>query len=522
MNYLRQSIERIKGLALAMSRPQLMALAALTLTGLISMGWLLAWSMQSKWEPLNYKPFEGSLQGDVLEKLDSMQVKYELRNGLVMVAADSRNKILMQLGRDKKLSMHGKDFWKWMFEPDWTSTDMKTREKILRTNEARLRAVIRKWPRIADARIVITPGDQNDTFEMEKPAKASVMLALKGSDPLPQPSVVSIAHMISGAVRGLEPHNVKVSDGHRLYRVPKPDSAEEVLSGYLAMKRRYNEQETAMIRRALGPVGGASHIALELEIDRKSKISEKKGVPIGSPPSHELKKSEDKSSIKPRGGTPGVSINAENQGAQSGAATQRETRKTSEIWRKNQQQNYEKVIEPPGKVMVKRVSINIPYRLAGRAQSGEIAADTAAAEKNITVNIARWKKSVMALGYKAEEVVITTDAELTMGEPLTSGISNQVLTFARDHGAQMFLGLILFVALMSVARNLRKSVPDSLDDLLRADMENLDAQIKDLLEGQVPPKFDERSAGLRDRIQDLIRENPQGAALFIGRWVKRE
>jgi len=119
-------------------------------------------------------------------------------------------------------------------------------------------------------------------------------------------------------------------------------------------------------------------------------------------------------------------------------------------------------------------------------------------------------------------VVITTDAELTMGEPLTSGISNQVLTFARDHGAQMFLGLILFVALMSVARNLRKSVPDSLDDLLRADMENLDAQIKDLLEGQVPPKFDERSAGLRDRIQDLIRENPQGAALFIGRWVKRE
>ncbi len=515
-------MERIKGLAGAMTRPQLMALGALTLTGMMSMIWLLSWAMESKYEPLNYQPFDGALEGEVLEKLDQMRVTYQHNGGLIRVPAGQRDKILSDLGRDQKLAMHGKDFWKWMFEADWTSTEQKTREKILRTNEARLRAVIRKWPRISDARIVITPGDTNRTFAKEKPAKASVMLTLKGSDPLPMGTVTSIANMVSGAVRDLDAHNVKISDGHRLYRIPDPNSAETDIAGYLELLRRYEEHYTRQIRKALGPVGEEAFIAVDLDIDRKSTVTEKKGVVKGSQPSHERTEKEDETETKPKGGPTGVSVNVENADATTRAASKKKSRTVKEIWRDNQQQEYQKVLIPPGSVIGKRVSITIPYKLAGRSQAGEVAADNTVAGQNIAANVIRWKASIVALGYRANEVVVTADALLGDQMPQQAAQLTQTLQFLQDHGGQIFLGLVLAIALLSVVRNLRKSVPDPLDDLLRSDKELVDAQIRELLEGKVPPKFDERSAGLRDRIQDMIRENPQGAALFVGRWARRD
>ena len=79
-----------------------------------------------------------------------------------------------------------------------------------RAKEGELARTILANPLVVAARVHIFEADEN-TFDYSETSKASVYITTRGSK-LPEPHVSAFRHLVSSAIRGLDPKNVAIVD----------------------------------------------------------------------------------------------------------------------------------------------------------------------------------------------------------------------------------------------------------------------------------------------------------------------
>ena len=149
------------------------------------------------------------------------------------------------------------------------STDFAEQVNYRRALEGELERSIRSVAEVEQARVHLTFPKDSVFLEAKQPAKASVLLHLRGgSHPAPA-AVTAICHLVASAVEGLTPEAVSVMDAQgALLSKPKKTLADgEVSDEAIEYRRKLEKDLLAKAEATLEPLLGAGRYRIGLSVD---------------------------------------------------------------------------------------------------------------------------------------------------------------------------------------------------------------------------------------------------------------
>lgn len=520
-NYWMKAVTAFKGLTV----PQRLSIGALAATVAVALVLLAVWGGTDDMVPVffhGYDKVDSEQAGRIEAKLAEMGIRYEYRNGILHVPAAEKERVIAALYAEPGVLPGTDDVWSWIWEPDWTGTEQRTKRKVTISLERKLERMIGSFEQVRDAKVQIAPGDENRTFAEEKPARASVLLVLKEDRQLSQNQVTAVAQMLAGAVMDLSPADVQISDTNgRYYKVPDPEEFGTIASDQLDLKKHWDEYTVEQARGALGPLGKVAYVTASVTLDMTKSEKESHTVPKGEPPATTRTRERESKTGATGPEEPGVVTNTEKALA-AGSETTEESESESEESRDTSFTN-EITQTPPGRVTASRVVVYLPYEEAVKSPSGETPSDDTAKEANRQAAIDRYKLALATLTTGAPTDI---HVDIVQFPPPPEYPQPTMTDWARylleDHGGKIFLGVAALAALVFVGRAMKRSIPPAPEEVVPVEEERMDKNLEALMRARTPGRFDPRTQVVRDKIQDIIDENPRGVSAMLRQWVKKE
>ena len=155
------------------------------------------------------------------------------------------------------------------------SSDM-LRINHTRALQAELQRTINRFRHIEWSRVHIVEEEESLFVDDKEAATASVMIKTRGGARLEDSQIAGITHLIAGAVRGLTPDHVTITDySGRQLSDPSDGSTASLASSQLDYQRRMEERlsskATKMLEQAVGP--GRAVVTVSADIDFTSSES---------------------------------------------------------------------------------------------------------------------------------------------------------------------------------------------------------------------------------------------------------
>jgi flagellar M-ring protein FliF len=194
------------------------------------------------------------------------------------------------------------------------ASDFAEQVNYRRALEGELERTVATLSEVDQARIHITFAKESVFLDARQPSKATVVLRLKRSAQLSQPSVVAIANLVASAVDGLSPDGVAIIDSSgRLLSRPRVqgDSEAQLAEANLEYRRQVESELLAKIDTALGPLLGTERFRASVSADCDFTSSEENEESVDSAKSAVLtsQTTEESSGGGAAGGTPGTASN---------------------------------------------------------------------------------------------------------------------------------------------------------------------------------------------------------------------
>jgi len=196
-------------------------------------------------------------------------------------------------------------------------TDFAEHVNYRRALEGELERSVMALTEVEQARVHISFPQESVFQEARQPAKASVLLRLRGSSQLPESAIPAITHLISSAVEGLAPDAVSVLDmrGNLLSRakqVSDPSSGSGTSEASLEYRHSVEQDLTAKLNATLEPLVGAGRYRAAVSADTdltSGEQSEEHFDPTQSVMVSSQKSEDVSSPSRTAGGIPGTASN---------------------------------------------------------------------------------------------------------------------------------------------------------------------------------------------------------------------
>jgi flagellar M-ring protein FliF len=149
-------------------------------------------------------------------------------------------------------------------------TDFAEHINYRRALEGELERSVMALNEVDQARVHISFPQESVFQEARQPAKASVLLHLRGSAQLPESAIPAITHLISSAVEGLAPESVSVLDmrGNLLNRAKRSgDASSDTSEAALEYRRTVEHDLAAKLDATLEPLVGAGRFRASVSAD---------------------------------------------------------------------------------------------------------------------------------------------------------------------------------------------------------------------------------------------------------------
>jgi flagellar M-ring protein FliF len=195
------------------------------------------------------------------------------------------------------------------------ASDFAEQVNYRRALEGELERTVATLSEVDQARIHVTFAKESVFLDARQPSKATVVLRLKRSARLSQPSVVAIANLIASAVDGLAPEAVAIIDSSgRLLSRPhvQGDGEAQLAEANLDYRRQVESEFLAKINLALGPLLGPDRFraSVSAECDFTSSEENEESVDASKSAVLTSQTSEESSGgANAAGGTPGTASN---------------------------------------------------------------------------------------------------------------------------------------------------------------------------------------------------------------------
>ncbi|HEX9009505.1 MAG TPA: flagellar basal-body MS-ring/collar protein FliF [Holophagaceae bacterium] len=317
-NLADQFVNAFKG----MSATQRVMVAAISLTVLLALAGLGLWAGQESKGVLasNISPQDASA---IVAQLDKQQIPYELSSDqrTILVPQSQVGPLRLKFAGDGTLSGDKLGFEK-LENAGIGTTDFAQKVIHRRAMEASLAQTIKSLKQVADASVHITPANDSPFLSDKEDAKASVLLKLRGTQPLPDENTQAIVNLVAASVEGLKPEQVVVIDQYS--RILSRTGRDPMVGASDAQKKAAREEEDYLVRRVtdllepvvgIGKVRATAHVDLDFD---KVKINSETFDPQGQV-ERSVQQKEEK--VQKRDGGAGVPGTASNVAPANAGAT---------------------------------------------------------------------------------------------------------------------------------------------------------------------------------------------------------
>jgi flagellar M-ring protein FliF len=319
-NLADQFVNAFKG----MSATQRVMVAAISLTVLLALAGLGLWAGQESKGVLasNISPQDASA---IVAQLDKQQIPYELSSDqrTILVPQSQVGPLRLKFAGDGTLSGDKLGFEK-LENAGIGTTDFAQKVIHRRAMEASLAQTVKSLRQVADASVHITPANDSPFVSDKEDAKASVLLKLRGTQPLPDENTQAIVNLVAASVEGLKPENVVVIDQYS--RILSRTGRDPMVGASDSQKKAAREEEDHLVRRVtellepvvgIGKVRATAHVDLDFD---KVKINSETFDPQGQVERSVQQKEEKVQKRDGGAGVPGTASNVApaNAGALAG------------------------------------------------------------------------------------------------------------------------------------------------------------------------------------------------------------
>ena len=235
---------------------------------------LLLWGSWSSRDDygLLFRDLQQKDGAEIVNSLKAQQIAFRVEDGgsTIMVPGSRVAELRLQLASQGL--PREEEGWT-LFDKNHLTGVSEFVQKINHTRalQAELERTIGRLKQIEWAKVHIVEARESLFSEKEEPATASVLIKTRSASALSDGQIAGITHLIAGAVRGLAPERVTITDhtGRQLSRgaggADGPGLASNQLDFRREMEEHLSSRATQMLERVLGP--GRAVVTVTADVD---------------------------------------------------------------------------------------------------------------------------------------------------------------------------------------------------------------------------------------------------------------
>jgi len=267
-------LERLKGFTSNFTATQLTTLGvAFVLVVGIVVG--SAWWLNAPTYALLYADMDPESAGQVIARLKSLKVQYQIDpgGGAIRVPADKVDELRMEFS-SQGMPASGRIGFEIFDRTAFGATEFLEQVNYRRALEGEIARTIATLSEVAGARVHIAMG-KDALFGESRPAKASVVLKLRGQRQLSASSITGISNMVAASVEGLRPESVVILDsfGRPLAR-PSQDAGDPLGGAQFERQQRLERDLSTKVVSLLEPVVGEGRVRVNVALKLDPQTSE--------------------------------------------------------------------------------------------------------------------------------------------------------------------------------------------------------------------------------------------------------
>lgn len=519
-----------------------------------SMMWLVQWSAAPELVPLVSHTFTDEELAAAQEVLQGSGAPYRIQGGRIYVRIDDQANLKRLLytasavPQERLFDMEAviKDV-----NPFMSPEAREYAQNYAKGNE--LAKIIATYPSVHKASVLINPASRRRVGGESDVPTASVVVSLASGRDLTPEMVEGFAKLVSGAVSGLRPHNVNVSDARtgESYNVPRPEDA--VSFDYLRFVQKHEAHLQQKITRKLADIPGV-RVAVTVELDTSKKVRTSNKFEPAQLKSEKSQSSENGSTEEPTETGTQANLGA---AVTSGGGSQRSTTEDTLNDYYEPRLSETEVVEQPA-LMLRRVtaSVGIPRSFivgvfqAKFPQAEPPKDDDSQFQQIRDEEVARVRTSVerIVMARSGNDVQVDVYPDMNWSEtggtwnatpPEIAGVQSGAgatdpLSMARAYGPQAGLALLAITSLFMLMRVARRSVdvatvehveeqgPPPPEPILTVDAHPVgQAEVSEsLLTGREIDDATLRYEEIATEVARMVEADPAGAADLIRRWAQ--
>jgi flagellar M-ring protein FliF len=219
--------------------------------------------------------------GDIVAKLKEKSVPYELSGGgsAVLVPSDKVYELRLTLASEG-LPRGGNVGFEIFNQQSLGTTEFVQKLNYQRALQGELVRTISQFPEVEDVRVHVVMPKESVFIDDYEPASAAVVLKMRPGRTLSRRQVEGMVHLVSAAVEGLKPENVKVVDmsGRILYAREEAGSTGALSSSQLEYQRSLEDglkrKVEGMLEKVLGPGKAIARVSADVDFTQQSLTQE--------------------------------------------------------------------------------------------------------------------------------------------------------------------------------------------------------------------------------------------------------
>jgi hypothetical protein len=236
---------------------------------LLSMGALCIVIVATPFIMIRYQPLfpnrslSSNESKDVKEFLEKNGVRYRQKEeDQFFVATKDAAKLQSDIYEKKLLQQEGQAGFELFDTNTWIKGEKELQMLEMRALKGELEKDIAGFEIVKKARVTLDVAPQKLLGSSKYKTKASVILHLQEDAELSHSQLLAITYHIAGAVHGLEPNRIAISDSTgKLYKAIHSEGEEEVVM-LLSKEEQYTEKITKLMNRVVGR--GHFHLTLSI------------------------------------------------------------------------------------------------------------------------------------------------------------------------------------------------------------------------------------------------------------------
>jgi flagellar M-ring protein FliF len=267
-------LAQLKGITSKFTLSQLVtfAVAFALVVGLVGGS---AWFLNKGDYVLLFDDMDSDSAGQVVTRLKSLKVPYQLDPGgrAIRVRSESVDELRLEFS-SQGMPQSGRIGFEIFDRTAFGATEFLEKVNYRRALEGEIARTISTISEVSSARVHIAMG-KDSLFGESRPAKASVVLKLRGSRPPATSTIAGISNLVAASVEGLRPEAVVIVDSYgRPLARPTEDGDDPMGAAQLERQQRLERDLSTRVIALLEPVVGTDRVRVNVALKLNPQTSE--------------------------------------------------------------------------------------------------------------------------------------------------------------------------------------------------------------------------------------------------------